>query len=154
LLVPRHPERFNEVAHLIQERGIVFSRLSEKKKAKERLILIDAMGKLNQCYQIADIAIVGGSYTSHVGGHNIFEPVIFGIPVIFGPHMYSQPDLEELVISAGAGRKVNIEQLAEALIEILKNADLRSEYANACSHLAESVQGATERTFQHIFKPC
>jgi 3-deoxy-D-manno-octulosonic-acid transferase len=151
LLVPRHPERFNEVAHLIQERGVEFSRLSEKKKRRGQLVLIDAMGRLNQCYQIADLAIVGGSYTSHVGGHNIFEPVVFGVPVLFGPHMHSQPDLEELVLSSGAGRKVNMEQLPEVLIGILNDAAIRHKYVDACNHLAESVQGATERTFSHLF---
>jgi 3-deoxy-D-manno-octulosonic-acid transferase len=151
ILVPRHPERFNEVAHLIQEKEIVFRRLSEKKKGNERLILVDAMGKLNQCYQIADIAFVGGSYTKHVGGHNIFEPVVFGVPVFFGPYMHNQPDLEEIILTSGAGKQVKIEQLADALIEILKNIDIHRRYVDACHHLAKSVQGATERTFMHLF---
>ncbi len=151
LLVPRHPERFEEVAHLIREKGLDCRRLSDKKKGNERLILIDAMGKLNQCYQIADIAIVGGSYTSHVGGHNIFEPVVFAVPVFFGPHMHSQPDLKEIVVTSKAGKQVTIEQLPATLTEILEDTPLHRQYVDACNHLAQSVQGATDRTLSHLF---
>lgn len=151
LLVPRHPERFNEVAHLIQEKGIACRRFSEKKKGNEKLILIDAMGKLNQCYQIADVAIVGGSFTSHIGGHNILEPIAFDIPVFFGPHMHGQPDLEEIVLQSGAGKQIAIGQLSSALNEILKDAGLRDQYIKSCNKLAQSIQGATDRTFSRIF---
>lgn len=151
ILVPRHPERFNEVAHLIEQKGIAFHRLSEKKKGNERLILIDAMGKLNPCYQIADIAIVGGSYTSHIGGHNIFEPIVFSVPVLFGPHMHRQPDLEEIVLTSASGKQVNIEQLPETLIEILEKPDIRLRYTEACHRLVQSIHGATERTFAQLF---
>lgn len=151
ILVPRHPERFNEVAHLLAQKAMAFCRFSEKRNAGERLILIDRMGKLNSCYQIADIAIVGGSYTSHVGGHNIFEPIAFGVPVFFGPHMHSQPDLEEIVLTSGSGKQVNIEQLYGNLIEVLEKPEIRHQYIHACHHLAQSVKGATERTFAHLF---
>ncbi len=153
ILVPRHPERFNEVARLIQHKDIPYCRLSEKKRENERLILIDTMGQLNRCYQIADIALVGGSYISHVGGHNIFEPIVCGVPVLFGPHMHNQPDLKEIVITSGSGKQVNIEQLSETLIEILEQPEIRRNYAEACHRLVASTQGATERTFAHLFAP-
>ncbi len=152
LLVPRHPERFNEVAHLIKEKGLTCRRFSEKRNSTDRLVLIDAMGLLNQCYQIANVAIVGGSYVSHVGGHNIFEPVLYGVPVFFGPHMHSQPDLKELILTAKAGKEVKIEELPAALTEILEVPSVHNSYAEACNRLAESVQGAALRTFEHIFR--
>ncbi len=151
LLVPRHPERFNEVAHLIQEKAINFSRFSKMENKDVRLILVDAMGKLNQCYQLAEIAIVAGSYTSKVGGHNIFEPIVFGVPVIFGPHMHSQPDLKEIVLDAKAGSQVDMAQLAQTLTEFLENSALHRQYADACGHLAKAVQGSTIRTYFHLF---
>lgn len=151
LLVPRHPERFPEVAHLIQQKGLECMRYSQGGRFQNRLILIDTMGLLNQCYQIATVAIVGGSFVSHVGGHNIFEPVMVGVPVLFGPHLHSQLDLKELVLAAGAGREVKIDELPKALIEILENPSMRTQYAHACHTLAESVQGASQRTFEHIF---
>lgn len=148
-LVPRHPERFNEVFQLIKERGFQCSRYSDMND--EKLVLIDTMGLLNQCYQIADVAIVGGSFVSHVGGHNIYEPVHLGVPVLFGPHMHSQPELKELILSAHAGRELAIDELPNALIEILDSPQVHSQYANACERLSRSMQGASERTFEHIF---
>jgi len=53
--------------------------------------LIDAMGLVLSCLQCAEIAIVGGSFVSHVGGHNIFEPVLYNVPVLFGPICTASP---------------------------------------------------------------
>ncbi len=151
LLVPRHPERFNEVARLLNAKKLPFSRYSEK-QCKEPLILIDAMGLLNSCYQIATVAIVAGSFTSHIGGHNIFEPVMYQVPVLFGPHMYGQPDLKEQVLTAQAGLEVTLEELPQALLKILQTPSLHAQYAKACERLSQSVQGATSRTFEKIFR--
>ncbi|MFI5334976.1 MAG: 3-deoxy-D-manno-octulosonic acid transferase, partial [Chlamydiales bacterium] len=79
VLVPRHPERFSRVAALLHEKHIdtlIYSKRSEK-RGGERVVLIDAMGLLNSCYQIAEVAIVAGSFLPSVGGHNIFEPIIY-----------------------------------------------------------------------------
>lgn len=152
LLVPRHPERFNEVAHLLSDRALSFNRYSDAMPKGERLTLIDTMGQLGKCYQIADLAIVAGSFASHIGGHNVFEPVVYGIPVLFGPHMHGQPDLTELVLSAQAGMQVKMEDLHKKLIDLLQNASLRREYSTSCQTLAQAMQGAAERTFAHIHK--
>ncbi len=66
--------------------------------------------------------------------------------------MHSQPDLEEIVLTAGAGKQVTIEQLSQTLLEILDDPHLHSQYADACRHLSQSMQGATQRTFNHLFK--
>jgi 3-deoxy-D-manno-octulosonic-acid transferase len=150
LLIPRHPERFPEVAHLIQEKGLPFSRYSAL--SSQPLILIDAMGLLPQCYQIADVAIVGGSYATHVGGHNIFEPVSHGVPTLFGPHMHSQLDLKELILTNRAGKEVSKEELSSVLIELLSTPTLRHQYSSASNALTASVQGSSERTLEQILK--
>lgn len=147
LLVPRHPERFEEVARLIQSKVLSYQRYSKQGSQPSRLILIDAMGLLNKCYQIATLAIVGGSFVPHVGGHNIFEPVLFGVPVFFGPHLHSQTDLKELVLNAKAGRELKIEDLPEAILEILQNPTQLAQYSKHSLDLVESVQGSAERTF-------
>ena len=146
LLVPRHPERFDAVAHLLERKGYAFARFSDHrpKLGTEKIILVDAMGILSACYQLSDIAIVGGSYVNHVGGHNIFEPAALGVPVLFGPHMESQKDLVEIVTSAGAGKQVAYQELESALQEIprsMREAGLR---------LASEVHGATLRTFEAL----
>lgn len=106
------------------------------------------MGILSACYQLSDIAIVGGSYVSHVGGHNIFEPAALGIPVLFGPHMETQKDLVDVVVHGGAGKQVPLERLTSTLEQMLKTPPL--EMKKAGLKLAEEVQGATGRTWKSI----
>ncbi|MES2122531.1 MAG: 3-deoxy-D-manno-octulosonic acid transferase [Chlamydiota bacterium] len=150
LLVPRHPERFGDVAQKIAQKGISYGQFSQKSCKEKPLILIDAMGLLNQCYQLADVAIVGGSYVAHVGGHNVFEPVLFGVPVLFGPHMHSQLDLQELVINGKAGLQVSLEELPDAILSLLENPEKHAAMRTHCLSLAQSVPGATQRTFGAI----
>ena len=152
LLVPRHPARFSGVASLLHERKIdtlMYSKRMEK-KGGERVILIDTMGLLNTCYQIAEIAIVAGSFLSTVGGHNIFEPVIYHIPVLFGPHMYNQPDFEQLVLQAHAGKQVTLQELPHVVLDWLKNPNTRQKYVLGCEALVSDVHGSVQRTFDSI----
>ncbi|HEV8052903.1 MAG TPA: 3-deoxy-D-manno-octulosonic acid transferase [Parachlamydiaceae bacterium] len=161
LLVPRHPERFNEVAGILQKKNIIYRRLSEKnyKGAPAPVILIDAMGLLTKCYQLADIAIVAGSYTSKVGGHNILEPSMYGVPVIFGPHMQTQAELVQLMMDYKAGIQVDAEFLRSELLSLLQDVDKRKALGDGGLRLASDVNGATGKTFSLIksqfgkFKP-
>lgn len=152
LLIPRHPERFFQVAAHLKKRHIdtlVYSQRAQK-KGGERVVLIDAMGLLNACYQLAEIAIVAGSFVSHVGGHNIFEPIAYHIPVLFGPHMQSQPDFQQLVLQAHAGKQVSLQELPQVILEWLQHPHMREKYVHACEILSAQVQGSTQRTFDHI----
>lgn len=106
LLVPRHPERFARVKKFIQDLG------------NPQIIVVDQMGVLTTCYQLSELAIVGGSFLPGVGGHNIFEPIQANIPVIFGPYMETQKELVELILSAKAGIQTPAEKLPEALEQI------------------------------------
>jgi 3-deoxy-D-manno-octulosonic-acid transferase len=148
LLVPRHPERFNEVAGILQKKSISYRRLSEKKHngLSAPVILIDAMGLLRKCYQLADVAIVAGSFTPKVGGHNILEPSWYGVPVIFGPHMHSQPDLVDLMKEYGAGVQVEPEKLTDELISFFQESKRRKSLGDAGLRLATDVHGATGKT--------
>lgn len=158
LFVPRHPERFNEVASILQKQSIAFRRLSQKgqEHTPAPVILIDAMGLLRKCYQLADIAIVAGSYTVKVGGHNVLEPSWYGVPVIFGPHMESQPDLVDLMKEYGAGVQVNMEDLQSELIGLLLDANRRKTLGEAGLRLSSDVHGATGKTCdlikKHVFQ--
>ncbi len=152
VIVPRHPERFSKVAALFQERNIqtlIYTK-RDQKRGGEKVILIDSMGKLTTCYQIAEIAIVGGSFISTVGGHNIFEPICYGAPVLFGPHMYSQPDFLQLITQAGAGKQVTLEQLSETLLDWLKHPETRARYIAAGQSLVDEVKGSLQRTWDRI----
>lgn len=151
MVVPRHPERFNEVAGILQKNNVSFRRLSQKHSdPSSSVILIDAMGLLRKCYQLADVAIVAGSYTSKVGGHNILEPSWYGVPVIFGPHMHSQPDMVDLVNEYGAGMQVTLDELEGVLVHLFEDSEKRKSIGSFGLKLAGDVHGATEKTLNVI----
>lgn len=150
LLVPRHPERFATVATHLHKRGIrtiAYSQIAHQ-TGRESVILIDTMGLLPSCYPLAEVAIVGGSFVDGIGGHNIFEPIACGVPVLFGPHMDKQSDLAEMVLKAGAGKQVTLTQLPETLLNLLQNGG--GELIRAAKQLTQSVKGSSQRTWDHL----
>jgi len=114
-LAPRHPERFPLVAELLIAKKIPFVRWSKLSEAtgNEKVILIDAMGQLPLVYRHCRLAILAGSFSSKIGGHNVLEPCLYGCPVLFGPHMQHQTELMNYVVAAGAGKQVRGEGLAD-----------------------------------------
>ena len=147
LLVPRHPERFDAVAALLKGQGVPFKRYSIPLEGNSvACVLVDAMGVLRQCFQLADLAIIAGSYTDKVGGHNILEPLWYGVPVIFGPHMHSQPELVQLVDQYDAGVEISMEELGSKLIELFDDKALRQQLGRRGLDLVSNIQGATRRT--------
>lgn len=152
ILAPRHPERLQEVADLLQKRHLPFIRFSQVqvKSGDEKVILIDKMGLLKKAYQLASVAIVAGSYTPKVGGHNIIEPSWYGVPVLFGPWMHSQPDLLELVRNYKAGFQVSIEELAPILESLLQDQAKRNELGRGGERLVSEVKGSTDRTLNSL----
>lgn len=118
------------------------------------VILIDAMGLLRKCYQLADVAIVAGSYTPRVGGHNVLEPSWYGVPVVFGPYMQNQPDLVDLVHEYSAGLQVPMDQLPRVIDELFTDADKRKALGEGGLRLVGDVHGATRKTAQLIKEYC
>lgn len=149
VLVPRHPERFDEVAALLKEKGIPFYRTSEPRPEQVRVILVDEMGKLLQFYEQATLAIVGGSYKP-VGGHNILEPLAYGTPVIFGPHMHTQFELVELVLKANAGLQVPLEDLKDTVTGLLQNPARLHQMGENGKKLIASLQGVADQTLSTL----
>ncbi len=100
-IVPRHPERFEAVFLLMKkyadENSLTLSRFSQDKEFKTDMILVDAMGELNNIYAISDIAILGGAFREDVGGHNPLEPAYFGCKIITGKHFFHQKELFKYV---------------------------------------------------------
>ena len=147
VLAPRHPERFASIAALLKKQGIPFALFSQGAPFGQ-LLLIDAMGVLAHAYQFAEIAIVGGSFVTHVGGHNIFEPAALGVPVLFGPYMEAQKDLVELVVGAGAGRQVTLQEVAPTVSAWLRDPPVEMQRAGKA--LREAMHGATLRTWEAL----
>ncbi len=141
LLVPRHPERFEALS---KHYPATYSKCREL-SGNERVILIDAMGLLPSCYQLSELAIVGGSFAEGIGGHNIIEPLQCGIPVLFGPHMETQKEMVALVLDGQVGRQVSLDEISSSVKEILE-----SRSHKTVEHFAKTLQGSTEKTLNFL----
>ncbi|MDD2699046.1 MAG: lipid IV(A) 3-deoxy-D-manno-octulosonic acid transferase [Arcobacteraceae bacterium] len=101
IIVPRHPERFDEVWELIVKRfeksNLSFHRLSQKDDLFGDIVLVDKMGELNNIYAVSDVVILGGGFIKTAGGHNPIEPAFFGCKLISGKVIFNQKSLFECV---------------------------------------------------------
>lgn len=119
IIVPRHPERFEAVSQMMQERakeeGLSFSRFSQSQNLGDDLILVDKMGELNNMYAVSDIAVLGGGFAP-IGGHNPLEPVAFGCKIISGKKIFNQKELFKYVKHV---QFVEPSELSEAFVKAL-----------------------------------
>lgn len=152
LIVPRKPDRFLKVKKLIEEHRIPYASYSslDSQKGASRLILIDAMGVLPTCYHSSDLAIVGGSFFRGVGGHDVFEPVSMGKPVLFGPYIEHQKEFAKPLLQSGVARKVPIEELSLTLEKYLSNPPLVKEEQRKAKEFAKSVRGSSFKSWQQV----
>ena len=129
VIVPRHPERFEKVAKLIEEftqkNSLTFHRFSQKEDFTSDIILVDKLGELNNIYAISDIVILGGAF-ANVGGHNPVEPAYFGCKLISGKRIFNQKSLFECVKNY---KLIDDNELKEALenAQDLENSSLVQE---------------------------
>ena len=148
VIVPRHPQRFDEVAELLRTSGRRFQRRSEDApvEAQCRFVLGDSMGELFAYYAACDLAFVGGSLLP-LGGQNLIEACAVGKPVIVGPYTFNFEEATELAIEAGAARRVvSPQELAAAIAELLSDPQRAQRMAAAGRRFAEAHRGATART--------
>jgi len=154
LLVPRHPERFNEVADLAVRRGFVVDRRSASTLGSERtqVFIGDSMGELMFYYQVSDLAFVGGSLVQ-TGGHNILEPASIGVASIVGPHTFNFKDITQCMVAAGATIQINsVAQLVEQVTFLLANDDTRKLIAEKGREVVFESRGATDLLVAQIGK--
>jgi 3-deoxy-D-manno-octulosonic-acid transferase len=152
-LVPRHPERFGDVADLLKSRDLTFSRYSEVatgSSIKGDVLLVDTMGVLEGFYALADVAFVGGSLVP-VGGHNLLEPAMHGVPILTGPYTHNFREITISLTERNACRVVSTrEEFSSTLEEFLDNEDSRRRTGQAAKVVSGSAIGATERNCRAI----
>jgi len=143
VLVPRHPQRFAEVAALLQREGVAFRRRSEGlPEAGDAVWLGDSMGEMVAYYALADLAFIGGSLLP-LGGQNLIEAAACGCPVLIGPHTFNFQRATEDAIAAGAARRVgDVDALALAVDRLLGQKSTGSE-ASGETELA-AMRGASQ----------
>ena len=147
VLVPRHPERFDQVAELIQTWNFKMVRRSQHRRcgADTDVFLGDSMGELTLFMGAADVAFIGGSLVPH-GGHNMLEAAAQGVPVLFGPHGFNFAEISDLFLRQQAALQVaSSEELAECLIRWLSDASERSQFGERGRELVNRNRGALQR---------
>ena len=146
VLVPRHPERFNQVAELCHSAGFsVVRRSANIPVGAADILLGDSMGELMTFFGACDLAFVGGSFVP-TGGHNMIEAAAWGTPVLTGPHLFNFTEAAQLLTEAG-GMKVcqNFDDLADQCILLLQDESQRMQMGDAARHVAEANRGALDR---------
>lgn len=151
LLAPRHPERFEAVAAILQQAKLKFFRRSQwnGESLSGAVLLIDSIGELSSLYALADIAFVGGSLIPR-GGHNIIEPAQHGVPILIGPHTENFRDIVELFRSQDAVWIVNPADLSSAFLDLLADEDQRRALGRRATEALSSQHGATQLTLQKL----
>ena len=155
-LVPRHPERFSEVANQIQDAGLRFRCRSEwtvmpNIHSDIDVILGDSMGEMPMYYSAADLVIMGGSLLPF-GGQNLIEACAAGCPVLLGEHTYNFQQAALDAIEMGAAKRIKGElilgeplALMDALKELLLNASELAKMSSAARAYSIEHQGATKK---------
>lgn len=147
ILVPRHPERFNGVRSLIKKQGFECVSRSDRRacSASTEVFLLNTMGEVPLFYATSDIAFVGGSLVP-VGGHNMLEPALQGLPIISGPHVFNSLDVAEKFVELGACRMVdNSEELAAVVVQLIENPVAAEELGENGRMVLEQNRGALKR---------
>jgi 3-deoxy-D-manno-octulosonic-acid transferase len=157
LLAPRHPERFSEVASLLESSGFVWSRRKDSSSERDPtcdVMLLDSIGELRSVYPLAHVVFVGGSL-SPTGGHNILEPAAVGVCTVTGAHTFNFTAIVRAFLEADAlvqlpelSERDAPKALANALEELLINDARRRAIGERARGVLEQNRGATERTIK------
>ena len=153
ILVPRHKERFEEVATLVASRGLALRRRSSgcatgRSAQPTEVLLLDTLGELGACWGLADIAFVGGSLTQR-GGQNMLEPAAYGATVLFGPNTCNFRDIVEQLLARDAARVVRSDkELTSVVRELLKSPTTAQELGVRAKSFVATQQGAAARTVE------
>ena len=159
MIAPRKPERFAEVATLIEASGLSWARRTNAPQlsdAEAEVILLDSIGELPSLYSLATVVFVGGSIVDR-GGHNVLEPAAHGVAVVTGAHTHNFHAIVDLLNEADAivqlppvdGAEAEA-ALTEALRRLLDDPEWRTQLGRRAKEFVSANQGAAERTMKLI----
>jgi 3-deoxy-D-manno-octulosonic-acid transferase len=149
ILAPRRPERFDEVADMLQRRNIRFARRSagEVSLPDVSVLLLDTLGELTRFFVGARAAFVGGTIAA-IGGHNVLEPATHSVPVAFGRHTENVAAAAIALCESGGGRRVDTaEELAEHWGTLLRSPQQAAQSGLQARRVAEARADAVETSF-------
>jgi 3-deoxy-D-manno-octulosonic-acid transferase len=160
LIAPRHPERFDEVAQLLDSSRLIYARRSTRGLPDVTrsidAILLDSIGELAALYQFASVVFVGGSLVKK-GGHNILEPALFAKPIIVGPYMENFREIareflrrDALIQLQKADDQALVDELKAAMTDLLNDRERAQELGENARRAVEENRGATARTIEAV----
>ena len=154
IIAPRHPERFDEVAGIIEKRNLQYIRRSgldsiHNEDEMPAIILLDSMGELSRLFSSAAIAFIGGSLVP-TGGHNILEPAYYSKPIIFGPHMDNFPIARDFLSSSAALEVKDSSDISEAVIKLLNDNDRALSMGHNARSIIEKNTGAVKKAIELV----
>jgi len=150
VIVPRHPQRFDQVAELAAAKGLPSLRRSrlggEPVPPQVKILVGDSMGEMFAYYAACDVAFIGGSLLP-MGGQNLIEAFAVGKPVLIGPHTFNFSDITEQAIAAGAAQRVSdVDNMLDTALQLLQADQQRQTMGEQASQFAQQHRGATART--------
>jgi len=151
-LVPRHLQRFNDVADWLDGQGVRFARYSKGETCTldTEVLLVDTLGELLNFYAGSDVAFVGGSIVK-VGGHNLLEPAALSKPVLTGPNNFNSEDIAQLLIARGAARIVhNAKEMAEQVGSLLVSSETRARMGAVGRAAVDENRGSLGRLLELV----
>ena len=152
LVVPRHPQRFDEVAALAVQHGMTVSRRSQWTAGPEAadVWIGDSLGEMALYYGLADVALLGGSFAP-LGGQNLIEAAACGCPVVMGPHTFNFAEAAQLAQEAGAAMRVqNMEEAVRNAVALAGNVMRRGAAVQAATAFCAAHQGAATKTAEAV----
>ena len=158
LIVPRHPQRFDDVAMLIEQHGLRVSRRSRwtsgpadnEEAMNADIWLGDSLGEMALYYGLGDVALLGGSFAP-LGGQNLIEAAACGCPVVMGPHTFNFTEAAALAEAEGAARRVaDMENAVRAGRALATDSAARAQAVAAGLAFAARNRGATARTLEAL----
>jgi len=168
IIAPRHIEKTalfaDSIRHEFGIEPIVYSRREatpgalpksldgqgSPRPSPSRVTIVDKMGMLMKLYALADVGVVGGTFVSGIGGHNVTEPAFYGKPVLYGPHVYTQLGLHDLITAYDAGQQVSAEAFPEALWAMVDDVDAAWRMGANGLQMVEASRGVAKRIVEDI----
>jgi 3-deoxy-D-manno-octulosonic-acid transferase len=152
LIVPRHPQRFDEVAALAKEQGFSVSRRSmwTDEPQDAQVWIGDSLGEMTLYYGLADVALLGGSFEK-LGGQNLIEAAACGCPVVMGPHTFNFAQAAELAEEGGAAQRVqDMAEGVRAAMALVADPARHESAVRSARAFASAHQGAAQKTAQAL----
>ena len=154
VIVPRHPQRFDDVASMLASRGLTFARRSDERDVATDagFVVGDSMGEMHAYYAAADVAFVGGSLLP-LGGQNLIEPLAVGVPTLVGPHTFNFAQAADAAVAAGAALRVgDADALWQSAARLLDDAAARNAMRDRARGFVAAHRGAADRLWRWLEK--